>query len=363
MATPSATRDFRDTHEASFGESYFRTLEDRHISSIGLGTYLGEPTDEVDREYEQTILTAIKAGCNVLDTAINYRHQRSERVIGKIFEQTPLDRDEIFVSTKGGFVPFDGRRPADPGTYVKETYVDTGVADPEEFVAGSHCIAPDYIEDQLERSLSNLGTEIDCYYVHNPETQLQARPRDAVYDRLEETFVRLENRVAAGDIGTYGVATWDAFRVPANHGSFLSLPDVLECARDAADRAGNDRTGFRAIQLPFNVVMADAFTVDPYETPDGTRSVLEFAADAGLSVFTSASIAQGDLAAGVPEDVAERVPGETPVQKAINFARSAPGVTTSLVGMSSVAHVEENIAAGEKEPLEAETFATVFGPS
>ena len=363
MATPSATRAFREDHEERFGESYFRTLEDRHLSSIGLGTYLGDPTDEVDRSYEEAISTAVEAGCNVLDTAINYRHQRSERVIGRVFEQTALDRGEIFVATKGGFVPLDGRRPADPATYVKETYVDSGIADPEEFVAGSHCIAPDYIEDQLERSLSNLGTEIDCYYVHNPETQLRDRSREAVYDLLEETFVRLERRVAAGDIGVYGVATWDAFRVPASHASFLSLPEVLERARVASDRVGTDRTGLRAVQLPFNAVMAEAFTVDPSETPEGTTSVLEFAADAGISVFTSASIAQGELTAGVPKAVAERVPGETPTQKAINFARSAPGVTTSLVGMSSSKHVDENLTAGEFVSLENETFAAVVGPS
>ncbi len=363
MATPSATRAFRDAHDGRFGESYFRPFGDCRISSIGLGTYLGEPTDGVDRGYEAAILTAIKGGCNVLDTAINYRHQRSERVIGTIFERTAVDRDGVFLATKGGFVPFDGRRPADPAGYVSETYVESGIADPEEFVAGSHCIAPDYIEDQLERSLSNLGTEIDLYYVHNPETQLQARSREAVYDRLEETFVRLEKRVRAGDIGAYGVASWDAFRVPANHGSFLSLAEIRERAETAADRAGRERTGFRAIQLPFNVVMADAYTVAPYETPDGTRSVLEFAADVGLSVFTSASIAQGDLAEGVPEDVAERVPGETPAQKAINFARSPPGVTSSLVGTNSPEHVEENVASGERAPLEAGTFEAVFGSS
>ncbi|WP_207590675.1 aldo/keto reductase [Halomontanus rarus] len=361
MATGPATWDYRNTHHDDFGRTHFRRYGDGLVSSLGLGTYLGEPTDTVDEGYEDAILEALERGCNVLDTAINYRCQRSERVIGRALEESDVDRDAVLVATKGGFVPFDGERPDDPGRYVKEEYVDTGLVDRDGLVMGSHCIAPDYVEDQLERSLANLDLEtIDLYYVHNPETQLRERSREAVYDQLEETFVRLEERAAAGDIGHYGVATWDAFRVPQDHPSYLSLPAVVERARAAATEAETGGTHFRAIQLPFNVAMADAFTVEAHETPTGAKSALWFAADAGLNVFTSASIAQGDLARDIPEDVAARLNGETTVQRSINFARSAPGVTSSLVGMSDPTHVRENVAACEYDPLGAEAFDAVF---
>jgi len=52
------------------------------FSSIGLGTYLGEPDDAADGEYVDAISSALRSGINVLDTAINYRHQRSERNMG-----------------------------------------------------------------------------------------------------------------------------------------------------------------------------------------------------------------------------------------------------------------------------------------
>ncbi len=363
MATGSATWDYRDAHHEAFGRTYFRRFDDGLVSSIGLGTYLGEPTDEVDDRYEAAIRTALERGCNVLDTAINYRCQRSERVIGRVLEEADVDRDAVLVATKGGFVPFDGERPENPGRYVKAEYVDTGLVDREDLVAGSHCIAPGYIDDQLDRSLENLGVDtIDLYYVHNPETQLRERSREEVYDQLEETFVRLEERVADGDIAHYGVATWEAFRVPEGHPSYLSLPAVVERARAAAREADTDASGthFRAIQLPFNVVMADAFTVEAHDAPDGRKSALWFAADAGLDVFTSASIAQGDLADDIPADVAARLEGETTAQRSINFARSAPGVTSSLVGMSRVDHVEENVAAGTFDPLGADAFDAVF---
>ncbi|MFB6140285.1 MAG: aldo/keto reductase [Halosimplex sp.] len=362
MVTRDATWAYRDEFGDEFARTYFRRFGEGVVSSVGVGTYLGDPTDEVDDAYREAIVEALESGVNVVDTAINYRDQRSERVVGEAIGDADVDREAVLVATKGGFVPFDGERPENPGQWIHREYVDTGIVDADDLVAGQHCIAPEYVDDQLDRSLANLGLDtIDLYYVHNPETQLAERSAEEVYDLLEETFTLLEERAAAGDIRQYGLATWEAFRVPAADESYLSLSEVVSRARAAAKRAENAATHLRAIQLPFNVVMADAFTVEAQEGADGTKSTLWFAHDAGLNVFTSASLAQGKLAsAGLPEDVAERVEGETSAQRAINFARSAPGVTCSLVGMGSPDHVAENVAAGTFPPLGADSFDAVF---
>jgi aryl-alcohol dehydrogenase-like predicted oxidoreductase len=361
MATREATWDYRDRFSDDVARTYFRAFGDSVVSSIGLGTYLGEPTDEADEGYHDAIVEAVESGINVLDTAINYRCQRSERVVGSALADADVDREAVLVATKGGFVPFDGRPPENPGRYVREEYLDTGLIDADDLVGGRHCITPAFIDDQLDRSLTNLGLDsIDLYYVHNPERQLEARSRTDVYETLEATFTRLEERAAAGDIRHYGVATWDALRVREADDGYLAFPEVVERARAAADAAGNAATHLRAVQLPFNVFMADAFTVAAHETPEGTKSALWFANDAGLDVFTSASIMQGRLAAELPEDVAAKLDGETTAQRAINFARSAPGVTASLVGMGSPDHVAENVAAGTYEPLGAQAFDAVF---
>jgi aryl-alcohol dehydrogenase-like predicted oxidoreductase len=360
MATREATWAYRDDHDR-FARTYFRRFGEAVVSSVGVGTYLGEPTDAADDAYHDAVVEALESGINVVDTAINYRHQRSERVVGRALADADVDREAVVVATKGGFVPFDGSRPDSPGRWIHEEYVDTGVVDREDLVAGQHCIAPAFVDDQLDRSLANLGLDtVDCYYVHNPETQLAERSREAVYDRLEATFTRLEERAAAGDLASYGVATWDAFRVPADHERYLSLPEVVSRARRAAETAGTAATHFRAVQLPFNVVMADAFTVESHEGAEGPQSALWFADGAGLSVFASASLAQGRLAGGLPDDVAERVAGDTSAQRAINFARSAPGVTCALVGMGTADHVAENASAGTHPPLGADAFDAVF---
>ena len=361
MATRAATWDYRDRFTDDFARTYFRSFGNCVVSSIGVGTYLGDATDAADENYHDAVVEAIESGINVIDTAINYRCQRSERVVGRALRDAAVDRDAVMVATKGGFVPFDGERPANPGRYVKEEYIESGLIDADDLVRGRHCIAPAFIDAQLDRSLSNLGLDqIDLYYVHNPETQLETNSKQEVYEALEAAFTRLENRAAEGDINHYGVATWDALRVPADHEQHLALPEIVERARAAAETAGNAATHLRAVQLPFNVSMADAFTVGAHDTPDGTKSALWFANDAGIDVFTSASIMQGRLAAGMPDAVAAKLDGDSMAQRAINFARSGPGVTSSLVGMGSPAHVAENVAAGTYEPLGAQAFDAVF---
>ncbi|MFC7200631.1 aldo/keto reductase [Halospeciosus flavus] len=361
MATREGTVRYQQRFGDAFARTYFRRCGEFSLSSVGIGTYLGPATDAQDERYREALVTAFETGCNVVDTAINYRHQRSERAVGAALHDADVSRDEVFVATKGGFLPFDGERPDDPGSFVQREYVASGLVDADDLAHGSHCIAPAFLDDQLDRSLANLGVErVDCYYVHNPETQLDVRPREAVYDQLEAAFEVLERRAAAGDLRYYGVASWDAFRVDPEHEHFLSLPEVVSRARTAARTVGNESTHLRCLQLPFNVSMADAFTREVHEGPTERQSALWFAHEAGLDVFTSASLGQGDLADGLPDDVAAELGGDTSAQRAINFARSAPGVTTALVGASSAEHVRENVAAGTFEPLGANAFDAVF---
>ncbi|MFT4884082.1 MAG: aryl-alcohol dehydrogenase-like predicted oxidoreductase [Natronomonas sp.] len=362
MATKSATWAYRDRFHESFGRTYFRRFADCLVSSVGVGTYLGDATDAADEAYHEALVEALENGINVVDTAVNYRHQRSERVVGEAVRDSDIDRDAVMVSTKGGFVPFEGERPADASAYVESEFLDSGVIDREDLVMGN-CLSPDFLDWSLDRSLENLGFEtVDLYYVHNPEAQLARFDRETVYDKLEDAFVRLEERADAGDINHYGVATWEAFRVPQDHEKYLSLPEVVSRARTASDRAGTTATHFRAVQLPFNVHMADAFSLEAHEGAEGTQSALWFASEAGLDVFTSASLLQGDLAdpAEIPEAVDSRLSGDTAAQRALNFARSAPGVTSALVGMGSSDHVAENIGAGTFSPMGADAFDSVF---
>ena len=85
------------------------------VSSIGFGTYLGEDDDATDSAYAEALRVALSGGVNLVDTAVNYRLQRSERVIGKVLAELvaagKIRREEIVVATKGGYLTFDGAMP------------------------------------------------------------------------------------------------------------------------------------------------------------------------------------------------------------------------------------------------------------
>ncbi|MEZ3142906.1 aldo/keto reductase [Halobaculum sp. MBLA0143] len=363
MATADDTWRFRDRFGEEFGRTYFRRFGPGVVSSVGVGTYLGDPTDDDDDRYRESLETALGTGVNLLDTASNYRAGRSERVVGDALADSDTPREAVVVATKGGFVPFDGERPDDPAAYVRREFVDDGPLAPGDLARGSHALTPAFLADQLDRSVSRLGVDrVDCYYLHNPETQLAVRDRAAVYDQIEAAFELLERRRAAGDLGRYGVATWDALRVPPSAEAHLDLGEILTRARAAADTVGADDHGFAAVQLPFNVRMADAFTVAAHDHDGDRVSALEFAHREGLSVFTSASLAQGELTTegSTPPAVDARLEGDTPAQRALNFARSAPAVTAALVGARRVDHLRENVAAGTFDPMGAGQFDEVF---
>ncbi len=211
-ATAAGTRRYA-VRLSDLPAAHFRTLDDLTVSSIGLGTYLGEEDDATDAAYAAAARHVIAAGVNVLDTAINYRFQRSERALGTALADLvgaeTVARDEVVVCTKAGYLPFDGWEPVDPEAYVRDVYLGPGVFTPEDVVAGCHVMTPRYVADQLARSRRNLGLDhLDVAYLHNPETQLAEVPRREFDARVRAAFSTFEQEVAAGRIGRYGVATW-----------------------------------------------------------------------------------------------------------------------------------------------------------
>src|ERR671933_1254735 len=180
FATTEGTARYRERFRGTAAEGHFRFEQNLWLSSIGTGTYLGDPDEETDRAYADAVARAVELGANVIDTAANYRFQRSERSIAEALRRLDaagFARDELVVCTKGGYLPFDSRPPAGQSgvrAYVEETFVKTGVAEFSDIVAGSHCMTPRYLAHQVAQSLRNMRLEaVDVYYVHNPETQLQ----------------------------------------------------------------------------------------------------------------------------------------------------------------------------------------------
>ena len=360
-ATLEGTRRYRERFKNSAAAHHFREQQNLWLSSIGVGTYLGNADDETDARYTAAITRTVELGANVIDTAANYRFQRSERAIGQALAQLNkkgFSRDDIVICTKGGYLPFDGAPARDVRRYIEETFVKPGIADLSDFVGGSHCMTPAYLQNQLQQSLRNLNLAcVDVYYIHNPESQLGQVSEEEFYFRLRAAFESLEKSRAAGQLKSYGVATWNGFRVPAGSSGYHSLDRMVGIAREV----GGESHGFRFIQLPFNLAMPEALTLNNQTAAGQPLSTLEAATDLGVTVMSSASIFQGRVAQGLPQDLRETLGSlPTDAQSAIQFVRSAPGITTALVGMSSLEHVEDNLQLIGVAPLESKQFMQLF---
>lgn len=353
-ATSAGTDRYRARHQTSAAVEHFRRQHELFFSSIGIGTYLGNPDSATDKGYEEALVTAVKVGANVIDTAANYRFQRSERSIGaalKVIAEQGFGRDEIVICTKGGYLPFDGGPPRDVRAYVEETFVRPGIAQLTDFVGGAHCMTPAYLRNQLEQSLRNMNLGcIDVYYIHNPESQLGYVSREEFDIRLRRAFSALEQQRAAGKIQMYGVASWNGFRASPESREYHSLTRMIELAREVA----GETHGFGFIQLPFNLAMTEALTLRNQTLNTKYLTTVEAASALGVTVVASASILQGRVAQDLPEDIREALGSlRTDVQTALQFARSAPGITTALIGMSNPAHVRENLELVQRKPLPA----------
>jgi len=361
-ATPEGTTRYRERFKDNAAPGHFRQQHGLWLSSVGIGTYLGNADDEADARYTAAVTRAVELGANVIDTAANYRFQRSERAVGAALRDLTgakgFSRDELVICTKGGYLPFDGAPPRDIRRYVEETFVKPGIAGWEDIVGGSHCMTPSYLQNQLEQSLRNMSIGgVDVYYIHNPEAQLAQVSEEEFYERLRTAFESLEKSRAAGRLKYYGVATWNGFRVPAGSNGYHSLARMVSIA----DEVGGESHGFRFVQLPFNLAMPEALTLSNQIVEGESVSTLEAAAALGVTVISSASIFQGRVAQGLPKDLRELL-GSLPTdgQTAIQFVRSAPGVCTALVGMSRIEHVEENLKLINVDPLEPEHFMKLF---
>ena len=358
--TQGTTR-YRERFKDAAAESHFRRQQDLWLSSVGIGTYLGEADEETDRRYTEAIVRAVELGANVIDTAANYRFQRSERSIGAALSELVkrgFEREEIVLFTKGGYLPFDGAPPRDVRQYIEETFVKPGIATFADIAGGAHCMTPRYLQNQLQQSLRNMAVDcVDVYYVHNPESQLSAVSEAEFWQRLRAAFEALEQLVAEQKIGKYGVATWNGFRAEPDSSGYHSLERMVQTARDVG---GKDHH-FAFIQLPFNLAMPEALFFQNQKVGEEYVSVLEAASALGVTVMASAAILQGQVARGLPEAIREPLGSlATDAQTGIQFVRSAPGVTTGLVGMSSVAHVEENLQLANVPPAQPDDLLRVF---
>ena len=339
FATSEGTQKF--AKNSGINPVNFKNFQNLSLSNVGIGTYLGDPDNKTDELVTSAVKQSINSGINVIDTAINYRSQKAERSVGKAISELVNDgkitRDQIFLSSKNGYVTNDADVPLGFMEYVKKEYTEKGIIKAGDITSGYHCMTPSYLSDQLDRSLNNLDLEcIDLMYLHNAvEGQIKDISKEQLLENLKSVFELYEQKRNEGKIKFYGMATWECFRVASDDPQYLSLEDTI----DMAKKIGGENHGFRFIQLPFNLAYDQALLGKTQLLGGQPTSLLEAAVKLGIGVFTSVPFMQGRLLTpGAMPDFCDLKPS----LRALQFIRSAPGILAPLVGQKSPEHVSEN---------------------
>jgi len=331
------------------------------ISGAGFGCYR---VDARVKEHQQALTKALLSGINLIDTSANYADGGSERLVGKVLKDLVLvgkiKREEVVVVSKvgylqGGNYSLSQERKKEGRPFEDLVLYDEGL---------EHCIHPDFLAEQLTRSLDRLELEtVDCYLLHNPEYYLnwakqakvpKAEARAEYLRRIRTAFLHLEEEVVAGRINYYGLSS-NTFPRPKSHFDFTALSDIWDIAQSISPEHH-----FRVIQFPLNLFETAGVTE---KNQPGGKSLVEFAVDKGLGALTNRplnairedrlirlteNVYQGDGIRQVNEFKAKVAAldqswGTIPTlsQLALRALRSTAGITAVLMGMRREVYVED----------------------
>ena len=232
------------------------------ISQAGFGGY----RINLDNGWqEQALRFALQNGINLIDTSANYADGGSERLIGRmvaeLIDNGELQREQIVIVSKVGYIQgfnfaLAKQRKAEGRPFPNVVPYADGL---------EHCIHPEFIEDQLTRSLERLDmTTLDGYLLHNPEYYLMREARitgvdkkaatEEYYRRIRLAFEYLETEVANGRIQYYGISS-NTFPEAAHELTHTNLQRVWEIATEI-----NANHHFRIAQMPMNLFETEAAT-------------------------------------------------------------------------------------------------------
>ncbi len=370
FATPAATRAYAAVHGAHAGEGHYSDfLRTRiRLSSLGVGTFPGAASPDVDASVGVLVSSALRAGINVIDTAAHYRYGRALAAVGAGLRDAILrgvPREAVFVVSKGGFLTFRGGWPKDWDAWFETEIEDQGLGSRADTADRAHLLSPAYINYQIELSRSLIGVDtLDAFLVDQPEVHIRRLGKEPTNRLLLGVFEVLERAVRENRIRCYGISTFYGFRVETDHPLFQSLTSMLGLAEKAAAEAEGKPSGrhhFKIVQMPFNQVMLEGFTRFNQATGQGNvASTLQGAHQLHVYTMASHGMLKGKLAEQSADSIAEGFPELSPARRAIQFNRSTPGLGTSLFGLSRAEHLEDLIAVMDTHPMKRERFLAMF---
>ena len=299
------------------------------LPAVSLGLWQNFGDDRLIQTQRAVLRRAFDLGITHFDLANNYGppYGSAETNFGRILHEDFLDhRDELVISTKAGWDMWPG------------PYGDLG--------------SRKYLLASLDQSLRRLGIEyVDIFYHHHfdPDTP------------LEETLGALHTAVTSGKALYVGISSYsdrrtdEAVTILRQLGTPLLIhqPSYSMLNRWIEDRL-LDVLGTEGVGCIAFSVLAQGLLTDRYLNgiPPGSRASLNSSLTRDMLNEDNLTRirALNDIALGRSQSLA---------QMAISWALRDPRVTSVLIGASSVAQLEQNVAALDHLDFSADELAKI----
>jgi len=299
------------------------------LPQISLGLWQNFGTDRSFETSRAIVLRAFDLGVTHFDLANNYGPPRgaAEETFGRIVAtDLAAHRDELIVSTKAGWDMWQG------------PYGDWG--------------SRKYLLASLDQSLRRLGLDyVDIYYHHRPD------PRTPMEESLGalDAAVRQGKALYAGISSYTGEQTRQAAAILRAMGTPLLIhqPSYSMLNRwiedDLLDALGDEGVGCIVFSPLQQGILTDRYLDG---IPAGSRaSRAQFLRPDQLDEATMTRVRALD-------EIAKRR-GQSLAQMALSWTLRDPRVTSALPGASSVAQLEQNLAAAHGTEFSEEELAAI----
>ena len=300
-ATPEGTAAFHNN--AALPTWAIHKVLGLSLTALGVGTYIGRHDSETDTIQKNALTRLLRLGCNVIDCAPNYRAGRSEMCVGEtltqLIEGGEICRESVFVTTKVGLIPENSTL---SGNYR---------IGPEQ-----SCYDPCYLKESLSESLHRLNLEtVDCVFLHNLEL-LRLTDSEHFDSNFSIVAECMEQIVKCGMANSWGISSWNGFRVPEYNPEYLSLTKLLS----------NNLPHMHYLQVPLGLWGIEVITGKWQEG----KSLLDDPHN--LAIFANSPLLQGEIV---------KVFKNNPeyIEKSICFVRDTQNISVTLLGIKQNKHV------------------------
>ncbi len=327
-------------------QAVFLGQSDLQVPPICLGTMtFGE---QVGSEAAHQILNhALARGVNFIDTAEMYAvpsrretYGATETIIGQWFAKHPGVRRQVVLATKVA-------GPSRNMDWVRQ---------------GSANLLPAEIVQACDDSLKRLQTDyIDLYQIHWPNRNVPLfgpiyfEPgKDRQYCSIAEQLQALAGLVKAGKVRHIGVSNETPWGVTefVRMAQQLGLPRIVSVQNPYAlvnrslDNALDETLHRTGVSLLAYSPLGFGTLTGKYDASGFDETKPELGRLAQFAAFRSQRWARPEVLAAAREyNALARANGLTPTQMALAFCYSNWRVASTIIGVTSVAHVDENLAA------------------